>query len=195
MPLEKCERRAPGSTGYAPRNTERPAKAARRSYTTVPARPQVGCSPADWRALFAGWFNIPVPAAPLTFDAPVRLAYDELPEDVISFARAAAIRRQQIERTIMLLAQAFPRAFAQPRPLKIGVRRDLDRRALMVTARRVDQALKHWTGSDAYQEKLHAGAPRIDLDGEACGAVSQAQADYAARRLAAMQARIGKVRP
>ena len=110
--------------------------------------------------------------------------------------RNIMIPREDIHATIELLCERFPQAFFQFErrrvPLKIGIREDI----LAVLGDAIDRpllglALRFYTGNLSYRRAQKAGIPRIDLDGNACGTVSEADAASAARdvasRIAALQ--------
>jgi sRNA-binding protein len=91
--------------------------------------------------------------------------------------------------TLRYFAERFPQTFVleiyQPhRPLKVGIvtdllahRRDLHRRV-------VGKILAAYTGRIMYLRGMAEGAARFDLDGNPAGAVSAADAEHAAARLA-----------
>ncbi len=77
------------------------------------------------------------------------------------------------------LEELFPACFdwQQPRPVKVGIHRDLiaaghDRQA-------VRRAMAAYTHTRRYQKALRAGAVRIDLLGQPAGVVTEAEADFA----------------
>jgi len=88
------------------------------------------------------------------------------------------------------LAERFPLAFAAPsapppwRALAIGIRGELVRRLPAVPKAQIRVALKIYCTSRPYLAGLVAGAPRIDLDGNAVGAVSEEHAVRAKLALA-----------
>jgi sRNA-binding protein len=103
------------------------------------------------------------------------------------------ISKQQLDDTIAILCREFPNCFVlferRRRPLKIGISADivtalgdqLDRKLLGL-------ALRHYTGNLHYRMSQKAGVPRIDLDGNVNGAVSEADAASAARDVAGRKA-------
>jgi ProP effector len=96
------------------------------------------------------------------------------------------IQRQDIDATIDLLAERFPRAFFRYErkrvPLKIGVTEDI----LAALGDAIDRkllglAIRFYCNNFCYRAAQLEGAPRIDLEGAPCGAVSEADALSAAR--------------
>ena len=83
------------------------------------------------------------------------------------------------------LAEAYPACFdwEQPRPLKIDIHQDLiaaghDRIA-------VRRALGRYCKADPYRRALQTDAPRIDLQGQPAGAVTEREAAHARSRVEA----------
>jgi ProP effector len=98
-------------------------------------------------------------------------------------------RATQAAATIRTLATLFPLAFFtaqhERRPLKIGIADDL----LIATANVVEPsalrlALRVYAGASGYLQNCRQGAPRLDLDGDACGCVSAGEAQHAMEVLA-----------
>jgi sRNA-binding protein len=100
----------------------------------------------------------------------------------------------EIAAAIALLAQSFPRCFSifeqRRRPLKIGIREDLlARLGGALTEIELRQGLRAYTGNRRYRERLLAGAPRFDLDGNpVCMVTPEEEAD-ARKKLAAVEAK------
>ena len=100
---------------------------------------------------------------------------------------------------IELLAERWPKCFVvferARRPLKIGISRDI-MTALdgAVTPAELGLALSIYCGNVRYLRALHRGLgqPRIDLNGEAAGVVSEHDAECAAARLAARSTRAAR---
>ncbi|SAK43390.1 ProP effector [Caballeronia hypogeia] len=96
--------------------------------------------------------------------------------------------------TIGKLQKQFPRAFpknpAPKLPLKVGILEDLLKEApnLRLTEKEVRDAIKTWCRGARYWSSLVEGAARVDLQGDAVGQVSAADAGRAqyleAQRLA-----------
>ena len=103
-----------------------------------------------------------------------------------------AQRREECVTMIALLEERFPACFAvlerRRRPLKIGIHVDILAAAGVVPAE-LGWALRRYTQSDGYLAKFKAGAVRIDLDGNAVGAVTEDEVKSAAAILAERKAR------
>jgi ProP effector len=99
--------------------------------------------------------------------------------------------RKRARQTIVALAQRWPRCFAVAEcrrlPLKIGIAADIVAAGFAIAD--VELALRFYTGSSGYKKALTAGAPRIDLDGNAVGSVSAKAAAHAESVLAKRQRR------
>jgi ProP effector len=85
------------------------------------------------------------------------------------------------ESALELLREQFPKCFARypqsPRPLKIGIHKDVYAALAGVVSRRgLSRALTAYTTDPAYREQLRPGAARIDLSGEPAGMVTPEQA-------------------
>ena len=105
-----------------------------------------------------------------------------------------SISKNQIDETIAVLCREFPKCFVmferRRRPLKLGIHLDI----IAALGERIDrrllrQALRFYTGNIHYGASQKPGVPRIDLYGNACGAVSEADAQSAARDVAARKTR------
>ena len=95
--------------------------------------------------------------------------------------------------TLSILREWFPAAFAgRPRPLKVGVRKDIIERAPAITPTEIARALRYHTQSNGYLRSVRPGATRIDLDGNEVGAVT---ADEAAHAKDTFQERKAKAKP
>jgi ProP effector len=96
---------------------------------------------------------------------------------------------------IGVLAERFPAAFAiKPsyrRPLKLGIHVDiLAQLSDMIAPRDLSNALRSYTSNRCYLHScLTAGTPRIDLNGEVAGQVTESEAAHAAERLNLQKAR------
>jgi ProP effector len=104
-----------------------------------------------------------------------------------------AVSRKDIDATIELLCERFPQAFIMFErkriPLKIGVHDDI----ITVLGDAIDlpllgAALRFYTSNFCYRRAQKQGAARIDLDGNASGTVSEADALSAARDVASRRA-------
>lgn len=105
-----------------------------------------------------------------------------------------SISKNQIDETIAVLCREFPKCFVmferRRRPLKLGIHLDI----IAALGERIDrrllrQALRFYTSNIHYRASQKPGVPRIDLYGDACGAVSEADAQSAARDVAARKTR------
>jgi ProP effector len=103
-------------------------------------------------------------------------------------------RDLQARRTIEELANRWPRCFtvdpARRRPLKIRIDNDI-RAALSgaIEEAELGAALRYYVGGIGYLSAMRAGEPRIDLDGNAVGVVTERDATYAAGQLAKLKAK------
>src|SRR5215831_11557139 len=90
------------------------------------------------------------------------------------------------------LVERFPLAFTNPpRPLKIGVTKDLIAAvAGAISAQTVRDAIAIWCRRPAYLQVQVEGAARIDLNGNVTGAVTADQAAGAKHRLEWKTARV-----
>ncbi len=91
--------------------------------------------------------------------------------------------------TLPALTETYPACFnsENPRPLKLGIHRDLMAAGLEKAA--VKRALARYCNRPRYRKALCAGAIRIDLQGQPAGAVTAAEAETARADLAAWTAR------
>jgi ProP effector len=86
---------------------------------------------------------------------------------------------------IAQLAELYPNCFRQPRqPLKIGIHNDVIARHPELRPSLIASALKAYTRSVGYLETLKAGTPRIDLEGNPVGTVTDADEEDAKRKIA-----------
>jgi ProP effector len=83
------------------------------------------------------------------------------------------------ETEISFLLESYPLAFLKgtPKPLKVGIRDDLVSRGLSKS--QANAGLKAYCRRGVYRGCLVAGAERIDLDGNAAGVVTDAEAAQA----------------
>lgn len=101
-------------------------------------------------------------------------------------------QKRRIAQTRELLCALFPLAFSgkgeAKRPLMIGVGNQilLDRPEIGST--NLSLALSDYTSGPTYLRNVVAGAARVDLLGNDAGAVTEAEAAYAAERLKAFEA-------
>ena len=102
--------------------------------------------------------------------------------------------------TTVLLAERFPKCFAiydaRRQPLKIRIRDDLIA-ALdgAITPQELLSALRFYTGNLGYLRNLRVGASRVDLNGEACGGVSESEAQHAKTLLLTRRAKKAAAAP
>jgi len=88
---------------------------------------------------------------------------------------------------IAQLTADFPGAFSDPpRPLRLGIRQDLQFESKL-TDEEIDRAMTKWTQRTSYLRTQTVGAIRYDLRGRPCGTVSEENAYFASQRLAQMQ--------
>jgi len=88
------------------------------------------------------------------------------------------------DETFDRLAELFPKCFFQKgherRPLKLGIGKELAAMNLGIAPVRLDQALTRYVRSRGYLWNASIpGTPRIGLDGEVAGAVSESEAKHA----------------
>jgi ProP effector len=108
-------------------------------------------------------------------------------------------RHDEIAAVLELLCETFPRAFSlyegRRKPLKIGVHNDVIA-ALdgAVTWRELRNALRVYVNNERYLCALRAGTPRIDLNGEPAGVVTEGEAQHAKALLIARHRKKGIVR-
>jgi sRNA-binding protein len=105
-------------------------------------------------------------------------------------ARAARIATAAAVNTLAVHLQgAFPAAFCDPpRPLAIGINKPLAEAVKDVHSAKVVAAfLGHWCRRTAYLEALARGEPRVDLDGNQTGDVTDHQREVARAAFAARQ--------
>jgi sRNA-binding protein len=101
-------------------------------------------------------------------------------------------RQLQIIATIALLAERYPNAFfvlgKQRKPLQVGIANHIE---IDDVVRLTDLrwALGAYCCSPGYLRSFQAGVPRLDLDGNAAGIVTEAEADHARRKLDEVLAR------
>jgi ProP effector len=110
------------------------------------------------------------------------------------------VKDTKLAAIIALLCSRFPKAFFlhedRRRPLKLGISDDV----LAVLGDAIDRkelgsALRVYTGSMVYLKRQTAGTDRIDLDGNACGVVSEEHGANAQRRLTGILAQRRKSAP
>jgi ProP effector len=94
-------------------------------------------------------------------------------------------RTAAAQAAITALIEAFPAAFTSTgrRPLKLGIHDDLLARGIAADV--ATKGLAAYCTSTGYLTATKAGAPRIDLDGNAAGTVTAEEAEHAVAKLAA----------
>ena len=103
--------------------------------------------------------------------------------------RPMDVQREQINQAIELLCHKFPACFVQferrRRPLKVGIVDDIQARlGDRIDRELLGRALRYYTRNTFYRMSQQPGAPRIDLDGNESGTVSEADAASAAKDVA-----------
>ncbi|PKH26918.1 RNA chaperone ProQ [Enterobacterales bacterium CwR94] len=97
---------------------------------------------------------------------------------------------------IAWLAERFPQCFAaegEARPLKIGIFQDLVDRVQgeeNLSKTQLRSALRLYTSSWRYLHGVKAGAIRVDLDGNDCGALEEQHVEHARTQLEEAKARV-----
>jgi ProP effector len=89
----------------------------------------------------------------------------------------------RIHQTIALLAQRWPKCFAvldRRRPLKVGIDRDIAAAAPDIEPADLTNALRYYVSNIGYLNACVVGAPRVGLEGEVCGSISERDAQHAA---------------
>jgi ProP effector len=99
------------------------------------------------------------------------------------------VNPEQLERAraaLNILVERFPRAFTSPpRPLKIGITKDLiaAARSDAISAQAIRDAIAIWCRRPSYLEAQVEDAARIDIDGNPTGTVTADQAAGVKQRL------------
>ena len=83
------------------------------------------------------------------------------------------------------MRKRWPAAFDEPKPLKVGIRRDLV--AARVSEQDADVFMTWLTRTPEYLRAQVEGATRIDLQGKPCGEVSADNARFAEQELEALR--------
>lgn len=109
-------------------------------------------------------------------------------------AKARAKRKAKREAAFNVLLALFPEIFniELPKPLKIGIDRDLlklaAKRKLDITKNQISGGLYFYIDTLAYQKALFEGGSRFDLNGQPCGEVNDKQREAAKKKLDEFQA-------
>jgi ProP effector len=87
---------------------------------------------------------------------------------------------------INLLVELYPRCFCRTnrRPLKVGIYEEVISQHPEMSKPQIKRLLREYTQSPEYWSTLTAGAPRIDLAGNAAGEVTPADEEDAKRKIA-----------
>ena len=97
---------------------------------------------------------------------------------------------------IAFLSERFPQCFSaegEARPLKIGIFQDLVERVegeMSLSKTQLRSALRLYTSSWRYLYGIKAGAIRVDLDGNDCGALDEQHVEHARKQLEEAKARV-----
>jgi sRNA-binding protein len=122
--------------------------------------------------------------------SPIAVAMRERQEKLDVERRKEQRKRDKNAAKLMrwTLARLFPKAFVAPgsstprRPLKVDIKTDIYSRAPELDRWIVSLAVRDYCTGQKYLAACVAGAPRIDLDGNACGEVNVRGAAYAAAK-------------
>jgi len=123
----------------------------------------------------------PTPQRPPRPARPARVAVPKAPP--------ASKRQRQALATLEIMHVRWPKAFPPPgsrarlHPVAIGIHAQIAAAAPDLTARRIDLALRAWTGRLSYLEALAKGRPRVDIDGRPVAQTTDAERDAARERL------------
>ncbi|QIZ76556.1 RNA chaperone ProQ [Ferrimonas lipolytica] len=107
---------------------------------------------------------------------------------------------KDVKEVIAYLAEQFPKCFTiegDAQPLKIGLFQELAERLDgddKVSKTQLRQAIRRYTNSWRYLRGSKAGAVRVDLDGNDCGALEQEHIEHAEKTLKESQERAKEVR-
>jgi ProP effector len=82
-----------------------------------------------------------------------------------------------------LLVERYPATFNEPRPLKVGVKRDILAEIPSISRQGLRGFLKKHCGSVEYLKLLVEGASRFALNGDIAGAVTATEAEHAVGQL------------
>jgi ProP effector len=100
--------------------------------------------------------------------------------------------RRVVIAALTQLADRWPQCFfiygRRRRPLQIGISKLIDSQ-MPELGDILHHVMRYYTGSPWYQRAMKAGAPRIGLDGSACGVVGERDAELARHRLIKLDAR------
>ena len=100
-----------------------------------------------------------------------------------------------VNQVLQYLAEKFPACFStrgEAKPLKVGLFNDLAERLAddpRVSKTQLRVAMRRYTNSWRYLKSIKLGIQRVDLDGEACGALTEEHVTFAQQRLQESQER------
>lgn len=94
--------------------------------------------------------------------------------------------RELFDRTKSWLESTYPNAFNfnNPKPLKMGIRKELLLASSPYSKRQVNKCLGVYCSTKAYLEAITLGEWRYDLNGAQVEPITQEQKDHAAKQLA-----------
>lgn len=165
--LKSGEPPAPVHTGPAPAQPPKPAPTAPKPPKTAKPPPRVATPPLD-------------PEKRREKDRLKRKRYEE--RNVKPHIPAA------LEALAARWPAAFPRDRSTLRPWAIGLHNDIDEKSLGISRQVLRLALKRVTRSEEYLTALASGGPRIDLEGNPRGEVTEEARADAVTRLAELRA-------
>jgi ProP effector len=95
-----------------------------------------------------------------------------------------------------ILEERFPLAFAcKPKqPLKLGIHKDIKKAEPTLSGKQITLGLQNYVSGMTYREATIAGAPRIDLNGDAVGLVTAEQEALAKQHIDRMVKANGKAK-
>jgi hypothetical protein len=126
----------------------------------------------------------PAPPRPSRTARPPRVAQPKAPPKP-----PASKRQRQALATLAIMHARWPRAFPPPgsrarlQPVAVGIHAQIAAAAPDLTARRIDLALRAWTGRLSYLEALAKGRPRVDINGCVVAQTTDAERADARERL------------
>ncbi len=103
--------------------------------------------------------------------------------------RASAPMDDQLPELKRRLMNAFPKAFGDIRPLKVGIHKDIWQRMPEVDHTVLDKLLSIYTRETDYLQALANGGHRFDLDGQVVESVSDYARNVSTQRLNTTQRR------
>jgi ProP effector len=92
---------------------------------------------------------------------------------------------------IAMLCEKFPQAFfmfeQRGRPLALGIHKEVAAAMPALTEEQIEAAMRSYVGNEFYCRACREGAVRINLLGHEAGAVTAAEADNSAARIAGIK--------